>query len=137
MDFLLNRQWYMPISLAQVNYAQIKYEILISWAIVKVLIDKTKLWIFDSKNPQIAYFICYTKDTLKVLESASKLIDDFLCPYVKALSLYIQHKVDLLRSPDGVCVPEGTRLVAINVEALYNSIPRDLGVQVVECFMSE
>lgn len=34
-------------------------------------------------------------------------------------------------------MPEGAWLVAINVEALYNSIPHDLGVRVVEAFISK
>lgn len=71
------------------------------------------------------------------MEPASKLVDDYLRPNVKSLSSYIQDTADLLRSLDGVCVPEESWLVAIDVESLYNSIPLDRGVRVVEGFISE
>lgn len=54
-----------------------------------------------------------------------------------ALSSYIQDTADLLRALDGVVVPEGAWLVAIDVEALYNLIPHDLGVRVVDGFILE
>lgn len=62
MDLLLNRQWYRPISLAQVKHAQTKYQILVARTFVDGLIDK-KVRVHKSKNPQIAYFVCSTKDT--------------------------------------------------------------------------
>lgn len=43
MDLLLNRQCHRPIPLAQVNYAQTKYQNLISRAFIEGLIDKKKL----------------------------------------------------------------------------------------------
>lgn len=50
---------------------------------------------------------------------------------------YIQNTSDLLRELDGLSVPEGAWLVALEVEAFYNSIPHTLGVEVVEGFIFE
>lgn len=73
---------------------------------------------------------CFTEPT-------SQLVDDYLRPHVVSLSSHIQDTMDLLRALDGISTPEGAWLVAINVKALYNSIPHHHGVRVVENFVSE
>lgn len=70
-------------------------------------------------------------------EQASQLVDDYLHPHVRAFTSYIQNTMDLLRAPNSISVPERAWLLAVDVEALYNLIPRVLGVQVVEGFISE
>lgn len=44
---------------------------------------------------------------------------------------------DLLRKLDGLCVPPGCFLVAIDIEALYSSIPHDHGMEVISRFLKE
>lgn len=61
-------------------------------------------------------------------EPASQLVDDYLPPHVKSLSSYTQYTADLLRVLGGIYIPERAWLVAIDVEALYNSTPHSLGV---------
>lgn len=149
MDLLLNRSWYKPIPLAQVNYAETKYRILVTRAFNKGMIDQKTLEFLTVNTPRLPalYALPKIQKNAKfppghpivsgngcLTEPASKLIDDYLRPDVKSLSSYIQDTADLLRSMDGICVPDCSWLVAIDVEALYNSIPHKLGVRVVEGF---
>lgn len=53
---------------------------------------------------------------------APEVMLPYVSPHVNSLVSYIQDTADFLRSLDGICVPEGVWLVAIDVEALYNSI---------------
>lgn len=68
---------------------------------------------------------------------ASQLVVDFLRPHVEGLASYLQDTSDLLRTLDGLALPGEAWLVALDIEALYNSIPHELGVGVVEGFISQ
>lgn len=50
---------------------------------------------------------------------------------------YLQDTNDLLRALDGISLPGGAWLVALDVEALYNSIPHQQGVEIVKDFLSQ
>lgn len=69
-------------------------------------------------------------------ETISQLID-YLRPHVEGLTSYLQDTSDLLWALEGIHIPKGAWLVALDVEALYISIPHDKGVAVVESLISE
>lgn len=54
-------------------------------------------------------------------ERASRFVDEYLRPHVVALPSYIKDTSDLLKNLDGLHVPQGCLLVAIDIEALYSS----------------
>lgn len=67
-------------------------------------------------------------------ENASRIIDEYLYPRVKGLSLHVKDTIELLKIIDGLQVPEGAWLVAIEIKALYNFIPHKQGVDLVCSF---
>lgn len=151
MDLLLNRNYYRPIPLAQVQNAETKYGIFITRSFYDNLIDKRTWEFLTVERPRLPTLYALPKIHKNMdsppgrpivsgngclTEPASKLVDDYLGPHVSLLSSYIQDAADLLRSLDGVRVPQQSWLVAIDVEALYNFISHDWGVRVVEGFIS-
>lgn len=70
-------------------------------------------------------------------KSVSQLVDDYLHLHVLSLPSYKQDTINLLKILDSVYIPTNSWLVAIDVEALLNSIPHDSGVGVVEGFISQ
>lgn len=70
-------------------------------------------------------------------EQASQLIDKYLRPHVMALPSYVQDTPDLLRCLDNIQVPPDANLVAMDIEALYSSIPHSSGLSVIQEFLSE
>lgn len=142
-DLLQNRSWYRTIHLAQVKYAETKYRHLVTKAFLESLIDKKTCEYLTVETPKLPTLYSLPKvhknmqtppgrpivsGNRCLTEPESKVVDDYLQPHVKSLVSYIQDTADLLRSLDGICVLEGVWLVAIDVEALYNSIPHEMGV---------
>lgn len=70
-------------------------------------------------------------------EPMSRLIDTYLHPHVTSLPTYIQDTPNILKWLEGIQVPPNTKLVAIEKEALYSSIPHSKGLSVVKEFLSE
>lgn len=70
-------------------------------------------------------------------ERASKLVDECLRPHVTTLPSYIKYTADLLKNLDGLNVPAGCLLVAIDIKALYSSIPHNQGIETVSRFLGE
>lgn len=70
-------------------------------------------------------------------DHASKFVDAFLMPHVCSLPSYIRDTTDLLRHLEGIQVPQNALLMAINIEALYSSIPPERGVRMVGSFLRE
>ena len=58
-------------------------------------------------------------------------------PHVTCLPSYIWDTQDLLRHIEGTHVPLDALLVAVDIEALYSSIPHERGIWVIECFLRE
>lgn len=67
----------------------------------------------------------------------SRFIDLFLMQHVTSLLFYIKDTPDLLCTLEGVMVPQGATLVAVNVEALYSSILHDRGLHIISSFLQE
>ncbi|XP_077330261.1 uncharacterized protein LOC143964418 [Lithobates pipiens] len=149
---LQNKEWYRKIPESHVNYTTTQYRKLIGSTYHQGLISK-KTWeylnVADPKTPTLYAIPKIHKHALDppgrpivsgngcLTEPASALIGDFLRPFVEGLTSYLQDTRDLLKVLDGMCISENSWLVTLDVEALYNSIPHDLGIGVVEGFLSE
>lgn len=70
-------------------------------------------------------------------EQASRYVDSVLTPHVRSLPSFIQDTSDLLKHIDDIITPPEALLVAIDIEALYSSIPHDKGVASVAKFLRE
>lgn len=70
-------------------------------------------------------------------ENLSKFIDGHLRPHVLTIPSYVKDTIHLLRQLDGLQVPPNSILVAIDVEALYSSIPHKLGLACKRRVLSE
>lgn len=64
-------------------------------------------------------------------DNLSKFVDRLLQPLVEGLPSHIKDTIHLLQILDGLHVKGDTLLVDIDVEALYSSIPHDLGLSVI------
>lgn len=62
---------------------------------------------------------------------SSKLIDDYLRPFVTSLPSYVQDTRDLLKIVEYIVVPAGAWLVTIDVKASYCSIPHTKGITMI------
>lgn len=58
-------------------------------------------------------------------------------PHVTKLPSYVKDTLDLLKILDGLTIPSDALLVTSVVEALYASIPHDLGLQTIKTFLME
>lgn len=56
-------------------------------------------------------------------ESASRLVDRILKPFVESLSSYVKDAMSFLQFVDGLYAPPDSLLVTIDIECLYNSTP--------------
>lgn len=65
-------------------------------------------------------------------KNASSLVDSYLHPHVISLFSYMKDTIDLLRTIEGISLPLGTWLVALDIESMYNSIPQNKGIEVVQ-----
>lgn len=69
--------------------------------------------------------------------SGTKLVDAFLMPHVLGLPSYIRDTTDLLKHIKGIQIPPDALHLAINIEALYSSIPHEQGIRMAESFLTE
>lgn len=70
-------------------------------------------------------------------KSISRLVDQHLIPHVYDLVSYTKDTIDLLKHLEGIVVHPDSLLVALDVEALFCSIPHKKGIQVVSRFLSQ
>lgn len=70
-------------------------------------------------------------------DNASKFVDALLMPHVRSLPLYIRDTTDLMQHLEGIQIPLDALLVAIDIEALYSSIPHERGVLTAGSFLGE
>lgn len=152
MAIVRNREWYRKVSPNHLTLTTTRYQHLIGSAYQKGLINKNT-WEFlnvtSHQKPTLYALPKIHKNPIKppgrpivsgngcLTETASQLIDDFLRPHVEGMVSYLQDTSDLLHILDGIFIPQGSWLVALDIEALYNSIPHQLGVDVVEGLISE
>lgn len=67
-------------------------------------------------------------------ETASKYMDSQLRPHVMVLPLYLKATLELLKVIEGLTMPPGAILVAIDI---YSSIPHQKGIEVISGFLRE
>lgn len=84
-----------------------------------------------------AWTLAFKASDGNLSENLSKLVDGYLRPHVLGIPSYIKDTIHLLQHIDGLQVPPDLLLVAINVEALYSSIPHDRGLICIKRILSE
>ncbi|KAM4038417.1 uncharacterized protein ACNLHF_016739 [Anomaloglossus baeobatrachus] len=62
-------------------------------------------------------------------------LDSILRPFVVSLSSYLRDTSDLLTKINGVTIEQDTIFASIDVEALYSSIPHELGLKALKHFL--
>lgn len=140
LDILSNPNWYLPIEDHFTQQTIGEFRGLIGGAFLEGLIDDDTYKFINVQYPRTPTFYALPK-THKNLsappgrpivsgkgsltENASKLVDTFLLPHVMRLPSYIRDTTDLLKHIKGIQIPPDALLVAIDVEALYSSIPHE------------
>lgn len=69
-------------------------------------------------------------------EKLSQYIDGHLRPYVLSIPSYVKDTMHLLQIIDSIHVPPKSLLMALDVEALYSSIPPDKGLACIRYVLS-
>lgn len=151
-DILKNRQWYKPISASNIAKYNLEYEHIIHSAHAEGLIINKIFEGIQVPHPKTQTFYALPKTHKNlcnppgqpivsgvgsITERASKLVDEYLRPHVVTLPSYIKDTTDLLKNLDSLIVPTDCLLVAIDIEALYSSIPHNLGVETISKFLDE
>ncbi|XP_040196440.1 uncharacterized protein LOC120929221 [Rana temporaria] len=149
---LCNDNWYKIIAEDDVPKARSDYISLISLAFQQGLIDQDLREYLEIKWPITPTFYSLPKIHKDIrdppgrpiisgigshTETASKYVDMQLRPHVMALPSYLKDTLELLKIVEGMSVPPGSILAAIDVEALYSSIPHTKGIQVISQFLRE
>lgn len=145
LDILENQPWYQAIPFEWVDSFTVEFYGLVDEALNNCLINKT-LWQFiRTPHLQIFTFYCLPKlhkpGTLRgrpivsgscnLTEVASKLIDWTLRPHVETLFSYVKDTLSFSQ------FMEGSFLVTIDIECLYNCIPHRLGVQTIATYLDQ
>lgn len=65
------------------------------------------------------------------------VVDAHLCPHALPLPSYIMESHHFLSIPNGLSVPSGAWLAAINGETIYSSIPQSKSISMVRTFLCE
>ena len=152
LSILNNHHWYCRISSTLISSFSDELKVICTEAFFKGLIDKDTLEYLTPKFPRLPTFYALPK-THKNLQKppgrpivsgigsltdhTGKFVDAFLMPHVVSLPSYIRDTTDLLRHIEGTQVPPDALLVALDVEALYSSIPHERGVRMAGSFLYE
>lgn len=67
-----------------------------------------------------------------VNDNASKLVDEFLKPFVSSLPSFVKDTIHFLKILEDLYIPQLAILVTIDVEALYNLIPHSKGLVTIQ-----
>lgn len=146
LNILSNKEWYIQISSLLPEQFNDKFYTIIDRARNNGVITE-EIWEFlRIPLPRMVTFYSITKTHKSVTNppgqpivsgvgnitsNASRLIDMYLQPHVTSLPSYTRDSIHLLQVIDDVTVSEGSYLVAIDVQSLYNLIPHDKGVATV------
>ncbi|KAM9305503.1 uncharacterized protein PAF06_014064 [Gastrophryne carolinensis] len=71
-----------------------------------------------------------------LIENASRYVDQHLQPLVMSLPSYVRDTGHIIRVLDDIWVSPEAFLVTLDVEALYISIPHNMGLRAVESFLN-
>ena len=143
LKILSNGDWYIPISKSVIIKFETEFYALVDGAFSQGVVNQDTWEFIRVKYPKIPTFYCLPKVHKRLIdppgrpivsgngaltENLSIYVDSFLKPFVVNLSSYIKDTIYLLRKLEGLHVSSGALLVAIDVEALYSSIPHNLGL---------
>lgn len=151
-EVLNNSIWHRPIPLMIIDGFTNEFRELCTSAFWKGFIDKDTLNFLITKHPRTPTFYTLTKTHKNIhhppgrpivsgigslTDNASKFVDSFLMPHKLSLPSYIRDTTDQLKHIDGIRAPRDSLLVAINIKALFSSIPLEQGDLTAKSFMME
>ncbi|KAM5151821.1 cytochrome P450 2W1-like [Mantella aurantiaca] len=149
---LNNTEWYTMVSSNFVDVVYAKFYSLIDEAFDEGTIDQQLRNYIRTPYPTLPTFYALPKTHKNlttppgrpivsgcggITENLCQAVDLHLRPYVMSLPSFIQDTPHLLRTIHDLQVPPGSWLVAIDVEALYSSIPHELGCQAINSFLQQ
>lgn len=144
-NILSNQQWYCKISSSKIEKFNKEFYKLMDESYVANLLTKSEYDYVRTTLPRIPTFYALPKlhkdmrqpsgmpiilGNGSITEKLSQFIDGHLQPYVLNLPSYVKDTMHLLQIIDGIHVPPKSLLVALDVEALYSSIPMIEGLLV-------
>lgn len=145
-DIIKNRDWYRPVLAFSISQSTRKYHEILNRAYRMGTIDDNTLQFLNIESPTTPTFYVLPKVHKGVIpppglpivsgcgsltENVSRNIDEYLYPHVRSLFSHVKDTIELPKITDGLTIPKNAWLVAIDIEALYNSIPHLQGLQVV------
>ncbi|XP_077339255.1 uncharacterized protein LOC143983433 [Lithobates pipiens] len=145
-DILDNKEWYkvIPSKLIQTYYD--KFYNFIDTALTKGGITREQHTFVRTKHPRVPTFYslpkihkCQSRPPGRpivsgrggIAENLSKVIDSYLQPFVTCMPSYVKDTTHLLQTIENYTLTDKSILVAIDVEALYSSIPHNCGVEAI------
>ncbi|XP_040212985.1 uncharacterized protein LOC120943646 [Rana temporaria] len=149
---LNNKEWYRRINDTQIALFKNEFLSIIGLAHQRGLIDQDLYNYLNIRNPRTATFYALPKIHKHPLtppgrpivsgigsltENASRFVDSILMPHVLTLPSYTRDTLDLLKQIEDMVVPRDALLVTLDVEALYSSIPHELGISTARTFLRE
>lgn len=152
LHILNNQEWYQQVPAQKLIEARSNYLTIIDQAYQQGLIDKDTREFLEVKWPITPTFYSLPKVHKNIVnppahpiisgigshtQTASQYVDGYLRPHVTSLPSYLKDTLDLLKILEGLTIPQGAILAAIDIEALYSSIPHTKGIEVVSEFLRE
>lgn len=144
---ILNKVWHAPVTKSKIDKFEQEFYQLVVIAFQNNLISKNVWEFIRIPFPRTPTF--YALPTLhksmlhpsgrpiisgngSLTQNLSKFIDSHLRPHMFNVPSYIRDTIHLVQNIDGLQVPSNAVLVAIDVEALYSSIPNDRGLACIQ-----
>ncbi|XP_040178452.1 uncharacterized protein LOC120911183 [Rana temporaria] len=147
LKILSNKDWYIPIPKSTIIRYETEFYALVDGAFSQGVINQDTWEFIRIKYPKIPTFYCLPKVHKDIVnppgrpivsgngaltENLSMWVDSHLKPFVLHLPSYIKDTIHLLQKVQHFKVSPGALLVAIDVEALYSSIPHSLGLSAIK-----
>lgn len=114
-----------------INLSKKKYDALNSLANNKQITIKPS---DKGRNVVLLNIDDYLNICKKILNNASKLVDEFLRPYATSLPSHVSHLLQILEECN---IPDQALLVTIDVETLYSSIPHERDLAAIKHILQQ
>lgn len=149
---LSNKSWYRTIPRTLIDRFQADFYEIVDLSYLNRVLTKNQWGFVCTPFPHIPTFYSLPKLHKHVTsppgrpivsrngsltENLSHLVDEHLRPHVISLPSYLQDTIYLLQIIEGVSVFLSALLVAIDVEALYSSIPHNLSIACIRRVLSQ
>lgn len=146
---LSNRNWYEQSSQTDLDRA-LNTKVL-SACFQGIIDDDTKEFLIN-RTPKTPVFYALPKIHKKITpppgrpiilgigcstEKAGTFIDNTLRPYEIAMPSYLRDSLQLMQILNGITIPADAWLITLDIEALYSSIPHEMGLSINKEFFSE